>query len=55
MIQKIINWFKCFFCKSKLKGYAHIVLPSEDKLETLEKIKNLEKLSKALKKKKNGK
>jgi hypothetical protein len=54
MIQKIINFFKCLFCKKDLQGQAFYVKPSEDKEELVEKVKNLEKLSKALKQKKNG-
>lgn len=54
MIQKIINFFKCLFCKSKLSGTANVIPASEDKVEALEKTKNLQKLATALKKKKNG-
>lgn len=56
MIQKIINFIKCLFCKAKpISAKAVVVKPSEEKQESINKKKNLEKLATAVKKKKNGK
>lgn len=58
MIQKIIKFFKCLFCcfcKEPLEGEAIQINLSEDKVELIEKSRNLERLTNVLKKnKKNG-
>jgi len=53
MIQKIINFIKSLFCKAEsISAKAVVVKPSEEKQESIDKKKNLEKLAKAVNKKK---
>jgi len=54
-MKKIIDFIKGLFCKKcVVKAEAVIVKPSEEKKEALNKKNNLEKLAKAVNKKKNG-